>query len=415
MSLGEVGATVRHRIADDPDRQARRSPAGSDLALAGTLAAVGAALTVAVASAQNVDSLVVPAAFVVMEIAPLAWRRRAPVVVLGVTVAVFAVGAWVTAIAHTPLLGPLVAAYTVGSRCRRGVAATAAVAAGLGMPLVGVGLLGTPFPLTFSVTPPPELLLDAVIGSVLGIGGAALLGAYVGTRRAYVAELADRARRLEREREERAERAVSEERARIARELHDLAAHHLYGIALQASALTRTLDRDPAQARSLVDDIRASSSTALTAMRRMVSLLRADDTDGLAPQPSLDDIPQLVERARVEGTDVALETADPDRSLPREVGLAAYRIVQESLTNARRHAPGAAVIVRLHPTDDALRVEVADDGPAAGDTAVDDGYGLIGMRERVSLLGGELVAGPRHDGHGWRVCAVLPTDQEDGR
>ncbi len=351
-------------------------------------------------------------AFAVAEAVPLLWRRRAPVAVMAATLTVFMVGVFVTEAAPAPMLGSLIAAYTVGTSASRRTAAASALVAGFVPPLLTVALLDAPFPWTISVTGEEPHLLDAVLGSLFGIWAATLLGAYVGTRRAYVGELAARAERLEREREERAERAVVEERSRIARELHDVAAHHLSGIALQAAALDRTLPQDAPRMRTMVDDIRTESATALSAMRRLIDVLRQDDSDGRAPQPTLDDLERLIERARADGVDVTIEGLARPPGLPRDVDLAAYRIIQEALTNVRRHADGASTAITVREGDDGLDIEVVDDGAATiGSDDVEPGHGLLGMRERAALLGGSLVAGPRRDGPGWRVRATLPTMQ----
>jgi signal transduction histidine kinase len=402
--------------ATDAAQHVAGRPAASDLTLAGIVAALGAAMAFTAAAARGFDVPALPAVVAIAEAVPLVWRRRAPVLVLAVTVGLFLVGVVLATAATTPFLGALVAAYTVGGRCRRRTAAVATAMVGVGTPLVTVGLLETSFPLTVSVTATPDHLLDALLGSVLGVAGAGLLGAYVGTRRAYVSELAERARRLAREREERAERAVIEERARIARELHDVAAHHLSGIALQASALARTVERDPAEARSLADSIRTESTTALAAMRRLVEVLRGGDAGGRSPQPTLDDLTQLVERARDDGLGVELVIEGPTEDLPRDVELAAFRVVQESLTNVRRHAPGADTHVHLVGGEERLRIEITDDGSDDGPPATNgDGHGLIGMRERVALLGGRLTAGPRDDADGWRLEADLPLTARTSR
>lgn len=401
------------RSHHDHPRQGRYGTTAGDLAVAVVAALVGGVMAYLGANAGGYSQPWLPGVVAATEAVPLLWRRRAPVPVLVGTLAVFIVGAVVTDVAPAPMLGTLVAAYTVGTSTTRSVATAVAVVAGLAPPLVTAGLLGGPFPWTISVTGDEPHLLDAVLGSVAAIWGATLLGAYVGTRRAYVAELAARAERLEREREQRAERAVVEERNRIARELHDVAAHHLSGIALQASALDRTLPPDAGSTRAMVDDIRTESTTALTAMRRLIDVLRTDDADGRSPQPTLDDLGQLVERARADGIDVTVDGDATRPDLPREVELAAYRIVQESLTNVRRHADGARTKVALRDRDGHLDLEVVDDGAArSAPTDVEPGHGLLGMRERAALLGGTLEAGPRRDGTGWRVSASLPTGEQ---
>jgi signal transduction histidine kinase len=395
-------------------RRGRRTTTAGDLAVVGLAASVGGVMAYFGASAGGHPQPWLLSVVAVAEAAPLVWRRRAPVAVLVTTVTVFMLGAVATDAAPAPMFGSLIAAYTVGSSTSRRTAAISALAAGLVPPLITAGWLGAPFPWTISVTGQEPHLLDAVLGSVFAIWGATLLGAYVGTRRAYVAELAARAEHLEREREERAERAVVEERNRIARELHDVAAHHLSGIALQAAALDRTLPHDAQPARTMVDDIRTESATALTAMRRLIDVLRHDDTDGRAPQPTLGDLEDLAERAQADGIDVTIEDLARPARLPRDVDLAAYRIIQEALTNVRRHADGASTAITVRERDDLLDLEVIDDGTGNGNVApgdVEPGHGLLGMRERAALLGGSLVAGPRRDGPGWRVRATLPIEE----
>ena len=402
--------------AAGPPQRPRRgrpgSPSAGDLAVVAAVAAVGGGMAFLGASAGGHPQPWLPAAIAVTEAVPLLWRRQAPVVVLTATLTVFMVGAVAADAAPAPMLGTLIAAYTVGSTTARRTAIISAVVAGLAAPLITVGLFGAPFPWTISLTGEEAHLLDAVLGALFGIWAATLLGAYVGTRRAYVAELAARAARLEREREERAERAVIEERGRIARELHDVAAHHLSGIALQAAALDRTVPEDASRIRTMVADIRTESGTALSAMRRLIDVLRDDDTDGRAPQPSLDDLQHLVERARADGIAVTVDAPAQTPRLPRDVELAAYRIIQEALTNVRRHAAGADTAITLRTRGDHLDIEVVDDGTRDdGSVDVEPGHGLLGMRERAALLGGSLVAGPRRDGPGWRVRASLPKEE----
>src|SRR3954452_7591685 len=215
-------------------------------------------------------------------------------------------------------------------------------------------------------------------------------------------EQADRLRELtwhlERERERAAHAAVAEERARIARELHDVVAHGVSVIAIQADAAEMALDRDPALARRPLATIHASAAEALADMRRLLGVLR-EDQDGheLTPQPGLAQLAALLERARGAGLPVTLEQQGEPRELPASLDLAAYRILQEALTNVRKHAPGAPASVRLAWGAEALELLVRDQGPgsANGDG---NGHGLVGMRERVKVHGGELRAGPAPDG-----------------
>jgi signal transduction histidine kinase len=201
--------------------------------------------------------------------------------------------------------------------------------------------------------------------------------------------------------------AAADERARIARELHDVVSHSLSVIAIQSSAAEAALERDPALARAPLAAIRSSSEQALDEMRRMLGVLRTpDDGDGLAPQPGLARLPELVEHARAAGVEVTLEVAGTPRPLPASVDLSAFRIVQEALTNVRKHASGASTTVHVGWEPAALALAVRDRGPGPASVA-NGGHGLVGMRERVRLHGGELRAGPADDG-GFEVAAVLP-------
>jgi signal transduction histidine kinase len=203
-------------------------------------------------------------------------------------------------------------------------------------------------------------------------------------------------------------RAVAaQERTRIARELHDVVAHGMSVVALQAVGGRRVLDTDPEQAREAFDTIARVTSTCLDEMRRLLGILRADDDLApLAPQPSLGQVAVLVEQAHLAGAEVEVTVSGEARSLPPGVDLSAYRIVQEALTNALTHAPGARLALRLRYEETAVVVEVVDDGP--GDRgAPSHGHGLIGMRERVELFGGTLEAGTRSEG-GFGVRARLP-------
>jgi signal transduction histidine kinase len=208
---------------------------------------------------------------------------------------------------------------------------------------------------------------------------------------------------------ERARRAVLEERTRIARELHDVVAHHMSLIAVQAETAPYRLTGLPEQTRAEFAALSGVAREALTEMRRLLGVLRQDQPAGLSPQPQLADLPVLVDAARRAGVAVQLDVPGSLSQVPSGVGLCAYRIVQESLSNASQHAPGAAVCVSVGQQADAVVLRVANGpgtpGPAAG--ARGAGHGLTGMRERVSLLGGSLSAGPAPDG-GYVVSAVLP-------
>jgi signal transduction histidine kinase len=212
---------------------------------------------------------------------------------------------------------------------------------------------------------------------------------------------------------ERGRRAVLEERARIARELHDVVAHHMSLVAVQAETAPYRLSDLPESARAEFGSISGVAREALTEMARLLGVLRYDQPAGLAPQPQLADLPALVEATRRAGVAVELSVPSALDMVPSGVALCAYRIVQESLSNARRHAPGAAVTVSVDHDGGAVLLRVANgpSGPAGPSRSEHGpGHGLTGMRERVALLGGSLAAGPAPDG-GFVVSAVLPLGQ----
>ncbi|MFE7074284.1 sensor histidine kinase [Streptomyces sp. NPDC057620] len=226
-----------------------------------------------------------------------------------------------------------------------------------------------------------------------------------------VSELA-RARReqWDRDRAERrqaARRRADEERLRIARELHDVLAHSISVINVQAGVGLALLDSDPEQARTALTTIKAASKEALGEVRQVLDTLRTPGDAPRAPAPGLDRLPELVEQAAGAGLTVAVENGDGSGKLPPGADLAAFRIVQEALTNVVRHSGSRRARVRVDRTGDSLRLRIDDDGPATGEEAGGSGNGLAGMRERAAALGGTIEAGPREDG-GFRVLAVLP-------
>lgn len=359
---------------------------------------------------------------------PLAWRRRWPIPI-GLLVAAASIGYGVSPYPDLAVpipLGALVAFYTVLTTCRRRTAAL--IGAGTSAVALGSMLL----PVTDA-----DLTDFAFVALLLGATWA--LGDSAATRRAYTAELEARAARLERERELEASRAAAEERSRIARELHDVVAHNVSMMVVQAEAGPVVVEHDPGRAAQAFDSIGATGRQALAEMRRLLGILRSDDErsrPSLGPQPGLDQLPVLVEQVRQAGLEAHLEVEGEPRPLPPGMDLSAYRIVQEALTNAVRHAgPGTArVLVRYGDGD--LRLEIRDDGLGAGpgegagrgDGARPGepadprsrgnqhrngaGHGLVGMRERVNLFGGELDAGPHPDG-GFTVAARLPLPSEE--
>ncbi|WP_106850751.1 sensor histidine kinase [Blastococcus sp. Marseille-P5729] len=225
-----------------------------------------------------------------------------------------------------------------------------------------------------------------------------------------------------------AEQAVGLERVRIARELHDVVAHHVSAMGIQAGAARRVLESDPDRAAAMLRTVEQSAREAIGELRTMVAALRNDSASEEGPPPTLDDLSSLLDAARSTGQQVTFTTVGERRALSPAVGLTIYRVTQESLTNARKHArPNAAVDVRLRYTAADVEVEIADDGlPAAtasgpaqpviqpSTPTPGGGLGLVGMRERVIALGGELEAGPRSRG-GWLVRAAIPVPQPSSK
>ena len=235
---------------------------------------------------------------------------------------------------------------------------------------------------------------------------------FVLSRRATQArELAERAERLEREHADAAERAVADERQRIARELHDVIAHSVSVMTVQAGAVRRLLLPEQEKEREALETVEATGREALTEMRRLVGLLREQGAmPEFSPQPGLGSMDALLETVRSAGLPVELAVDGDPRELPAGVDLAAYRVVQEALTNALKHGGTAHAWVSLHWREGELELEVSNDGRRDGDGS-GGGHGLAGMRERVALYGGEVESGPR-DGGGYVVRARIPIGQQ---
>ncbi|WP_103541515.1 sensor histidine kinase [Streptomyces sp. SM1] len=244
-----------------------------------------------------------------------------------------------------------------------------------------------------------------------------VLGDSIRTRRAYFAQLEERAARLEKERAAQAKVAVAAERARIARELHDVVAHNVSVMVVQADGAAYVLDAAPDQAKKALETISSTGRQALAEMRRLLGVLRTgehQEAGEYVPQPDVRQIEDLVGECRGSGLPVDFKVEGTPRPLPSGVELTAYRIVQEALTNARKHGgPGVGASVRLVYFDDGLGLLVEDDGKGAPHELYEEGgfdgqgHGLIGMRERVGMVGGTLDAGPRPGG-GFRISVLLP-------
>ncbi|MCL6737894.1 sensor histidine kinase [Streptomyces neyagawaensis] len=263
------------------------------------------------------------------------------------------------------------------------------------------------------------MLGNAVLAIILTVPFALawVLGDSLRTRRAYFAQLEERAARLEKEREAQAKVAVAAERARIARELHDVVAHNVSVMVVQADGAAYVLDAAPDQAKKALETISSTGRQALAEMRRLLGVLRTGEHQEVGeyvPQPDVEQIDDLVEQCRTAGLPVDFKIEGTPRPLPSGVELTAYRIVQEALTNTRKHGgPNAGASVRLVYFDDGLGLLVEDDGKGAPHELYEEGgvdgrgHGLIGMRERVGMVGGTLDAGPRPGG-GFRISALLP-------
>lgn len=261
--------------------------------------------------------------------------------------------------------------------------------------------------------PSTDSKLDAMVAPALSCAGLAVsawaLGVAGSQRDRYVRGLLESAEQTRRVAERDVVLAAQDERARIAREMHDVVAHGLSVIVVQADGARYAAAQDPDVAVTTLGTIADTGRDSLAEMRRLLGLLRTEES-GVRPQPRLDDVPHLVDEAVAAGTPVDAELPDVWPQVSEGVGLATYRVVQEALTNVRKHAgPQATVRLRVAVESDAVRVHVADDGRgAAGDPVPGStGHGLVGMRERVGVHGGELRAGPAPGG-GWVVDARIP-------
>ena len=227
------------------------------------------------------------------------------------------------------------------------------------------------------------------------------------TRRQHTQALEERNRQLEREREIQVRMAAARERTRIAREIHDVVSHNLSAVTLLADGAASAVRTDPEQARTAMLTARDAGREAMSQMRSMLSVLRSDDDADLGPQPGLDDLDVLVEEARAAGSPVRVGITGDTTDIPAGTQLALYRIVQESLTNVRKHAgPVDDVEVAIACCEDDIEVRVTDDGEGDASSAASGGHGLVGMRERVAALDGTLESGPTYGGY--EVRAVLP-------
>jgi signal transduction histidine kinase len=374
-----------------------------------------AALVLAVAAASQVEILAgSPAgprlaveATALLASLPLLFRRRLPfaapaLVFVGVAGVSLVSPGGVTEGASFALLGLVLACWAAGAQ-RAGQQALAGAA--LGLAAFAVIVQARPGAGTTMRVGDAEM--DIVSWLLIGIG--LPLGAFALRRREVrAAALEEEAERLARGREERARAAVAAERARIARDLHDVIAHSVSVMTVQGGAARLLLEQDARRARESLLAVEETGHQAMAEMRRLLGLVHAeDDSPALAPQPGLADLEALAEQLERAGLPVALRVHGAPQALAPGVGLAVYRIVQEALTNSLKHAGPARAWVTVRYEPDALVLEIADDGRGVAGVGGGGGHGLVGMRERVGLYGGELAAGPRADG-GFAVRARLP-------
>jgi len=356
-------------------RELRRRPLLADALLALTLTAIDIGW---LASQRTTGAGAVT--LVALQSVPLVARRRFPIPV-GFVVGAARVAYDVVPYQNAPQpLGVLVALYTVAN-----------LAEGLWRRITpGVAAAG--LAISMASRSPEDVAVQVALNGTL-LAAAWVLGDSTRTRRAYVHE-AQAA-------------AALDERARIARELHDLVAHHLSVIAVQSQAAGALLGTDHDGAQRAVSAVNATAREALAEMRQLLGVLRGHEGSGLAPQPGLADLDRLLAAVRDAGLDVTLDVCGEARPLPAAVDLTCYRIVQESLTNALKHAPGARVRVHLDWGGDGLALNVHDDGAALPRPDDGGGLGLRGMQERVALVGGRFSAGSR-PGEGFAVSAWVP-------
>ncbi|MEU9758542.1 sensor histidine kinase [Streptomyces sp. NPDC001834] len=345
--------------------------------------------------------------------AALLWRRRRPMAVLVVTLVPSVVELLISDPPSPVVMTNAIALYTVAARTDRPTTWRVGLLTAVGLTATAMCLGAGPW------------YGQENFGVFAWTGMACAAGDAVRSRRAFVDAIRERAERAERTRDEEARRRVAEERLRIARDLHDVVAHHIALVNVQAGVAAHVMDRRPDQAKEALAHVREASRSALDELRATVGLLRqsGDPAAPTEPAPGLAVLDELVDTVRRAGLPVEVACADGRPSLPAAVDLAAYRVIQEALTNVRKHAgPGARAEISVVRVGAAVEITVIDNGSrgggrgpggdaydAGGDHRSGGGHGLLGMRERVTALGGTLAAGPRYGG-GFRVHAILPVE-----
>jgi signal transduction histidine kinase len=337
-------------------------------------------------------------AWMALACAPLVFRSRWPLPVVFASLAVDLTHLSVAPDFSMTPAASLVALYTLATRSSRRTAWTVGIIASL--------LITAVYAVADSE---PPLAGTSLLRFDLAIAATAL-GDAVRTRRRHLTEVEARAERAERTREEEARRRVTEERVRIARELHDVVAHHITLVNAQAGVAHHLMRDDPDRAYEALAHIKDTSRAALDELRATVGLLRQPDDgpDSRAPIPGLADLDALVGGVRAGGLSVQVSPTGTPRPVAPTTGLTAYRIIQEALTNTHKHASATRAEVVLDYGPDRLRVTVTDDGRPGASPGPGSGHGLIGMHERATAIGGTVTAGPLPDG-GFRVVAELPS------
>jgi signal transduction histidine kinase len=334
---------------------------------------------------------------IVGAVAPIVFRRRYPITAAYVAL-VIGVAHSLAEIGIASMVSSCIALYTLVAYVSRKTALLYFAVTEV------VTLVQTPWQY-------PEEWVVTLIMVNLALGFSWALGAFNGARRAYHAELEQRLRLLETERDQQARIAVAEERARIARELHDVVAHAVSVMVVQADGAAYAVRTKPELAERAVKTISSTGREALTELRRLLGVLRSEQNpDERTPQPGTQSLSDLAVRVRAVGLPVQLDIVGNVDDLPAGVGLGIYRIVQEALTNSLKHAgPGSSASVRVERVGDRVDLSIVDNGHRASGAlvGVSGGNGLIGMRERALVFGGTLEAGPRAAG-GWQVTAILP-------
>ncbi len=399
VDVSRLALVYRRYMRSTLTRQLRSIPAFvADASLASALAVIAELEVLASASFPGSDAAAA-AAIPVMTL-PLAWRRRAPVLTVAAVYGAYAAQALAGGHAEQSVavsIALLVAIYSIAAHAPDGGVALAGLIAGQAVAWLALALEGG------------RGAGDYVFSVLLG-GGAWLGGYAVRSGRLVAARLEHRAERAEAMSAAQRERAVVEERARIAREMHDVLAHTMSVVVVQTGAARQILHSEPGRSEQMLHAVEATSRQALSEMRRLLGLIRSDAEGlGVSPQPGLGQLDELLARAREAGLALAVEREGEARPLPAGVDLAAYRIAQESITNAIKHGTGPAglaVRYRVNELELEFRNAIAEQ-PRGGGGA---GHGLIGMHERAMLYGGTLEAGREADT--FRVLARLPLEEE---